>query len=337
MNTTITPHSNKHEIHGPFGIDQLLVLKNTDLILPQIATIIPAASAQIKLGTKCAQDSQCGSNKCVDAYCQRKWSQVPFSPSRSLLSDWGKVDEKYGEKNKVATAANSLAVTYPAGSKQPSGSGVTGGTGFYSTPMDLSSANVITLEYSVFFGNGFKFVKGGKLPGLYGGRQSCSGGDNALDCFSTRYMVRSHPRNLLIANRQWREKGQGELYWYVNRALQTSAFIKTPGLIHDVNADFGWSIGRGYWTFKTNAWTKLKQVVTLNTFDNNGKPLANGKIVVYVNGEAKLTMDKIALRKTASIKAIGIQFDTFFGGNDAIYETPTTQRVFFKDFTLSAY
>ena len=44
----------------------------------------------------------------------------------------------------------------------------------------------------------FEWVLAGKLPGLYGGHTACSGGDEALDCFSTRLM--------------WREGGMGELY-----------------------------------------------------------------------------------------------------------------------------
>lgn len=32
---------------------------------------------------------------------------------------------------------------------------------------------------------------GGKLPGLYGGKKGCSGGDTAEDCFSSRLMFRT--------------------------------------------------------------------------------------------------------------------------------------------------
>ncbi len=61
----------------------------------------------------------------------------------------------------------------------------------------------------MFFPTGFNFVKGGKLPGLYGGKASCTGGDPAVDCFSTRLM--------------WRAEGQGELYLYANREAQDPA------------------------------------------------------------------------------------------------------------------
>ena len=83
---------------------------------------------------------------------------------------------------------------YPKGSFKPSASPV-GGTGFYATPIDLSNAKVVTLKYKVFFPSGFNFVKGGKLPGLYGGHTSCSGGKSAAECFSTRFMV-GYPQSI---------------------------------------------------------------------------------------------------------------------------------------------
>jgi hypothetical protein len=73
-----------------------------------------------------------------------------------------------------------------------------GGSQFYASPLDISRARSVTLEYKVFFPGDFEWVKGGKLPGLYGERTGCSGGDPALDCFSTRLM--------------WRAGGAGELY-----------------------------------------------------------------------------------------------------------------------------
>ena len=37
----------------------------------------------------------------------------------------------------------------------------------------------------------FEYIQGGKLPGLYGGREECSGGDEAADCWSARFMWRT--------------------------------------------------------------------------------------------------------------------------------------------------
>jgi hypothetical protein len=96
---------------------------------------------------------------------------------------------------------STITVRYPAGSVNPGAAdSPVGGAQFYANPLgaDLVFANNVSLEYSVYFPVDFDFVQGGKLPGIYGGHESCSGGDDALDCFSTRMM--------------WRRDGMGELY-----------------------------------------------------------------------------------------------------------------------------
>lgn len=94
-------------------------------------------------------------------------------------------------------ASAMLQLFYPKDSVNPARR-PQGGSEFYAKPLDISEANDVTLEYKVFFPGDFDWVKGGKLPGLYGGHARCSGGDPALDCFSTRLM--------------WRAGGAGELY-----------------------------------------------------------------------------------------------------------------------------
>ena len=74
----------------------------------------------------------------------------------------------------------------------------TGGAEFYASPLDITSAQNVSLKYSVLFPANFDFVLAGKMPGLYAGHKGCSGGNAALDCFSTRLM--------------WRKEGAGELY-----------------------------------------------------------------------------------------------------------------------------
>lgn len=90
-----------------------------------------------------------------------------------------------------------LQLVYPAYSVNPS-SKSPGGAEFYASPLNLSDATNVTMEYSVYFPADFDWVKGGKLPGLYGGHTGCSGGVAAEDCFSTRLM--------------WRQDGAGELF-----------------------------------------------------------------------------------------------------------------------------
>lgn len=90
-----------------------------------------------------------------------------------------------------------MQLLYPAGSSAPS-TKPQGGADFYAAPLNLRAAQNVTLAYSVFFPADFDWVLAGKLPGIYGGHETCSGGDSALSCFSTRLM--------------WRAGGIGELY-----------------------------------------------------------------------------------------------------------------------------
>ncbi|KAG5219874.1 polysaccharide lyase family protein [Salix suchowensis] len=83
-----------------------------------------------------------------------------------------------------------IQLMYPAGSINPA-SQPQGGAEFYASPLEgMAKARQMVLTYSVFFPVDFNWVRGGKLPGLYGGRSHCSGGDDATDCFSTRMMWR---------------------------------------------------------------------------------------------------------------------------------------------------
>ena len=66
--------------------------------------------------------------------------------------------------------------------------------------IDQENANTIILKYELKMDPGFEFVKGGKLPGLYGGKPGCSGGKRAKNCFSCRFI--------------WKEDGLAGVYVY---------------------------------------------------------------------------------------------------------------------------
>lgn len=79
-----------------------------------------------------------------------------------------------------------LRVVYPAKSRNPEVS-PNGGLGFIANPISISnSAKTVSFQYSVYFPKGFDFVRGGKMPGLYGGHGECTGGTDQKTCFTTR-------------------------------------------------------------------------------------------------------------------------------------------------------
>ncbi|SFT56882.1 polysaccharide lyase [Halomonas saccharevitans] len=194
-----------------------------------------------------------------------------------------------------------LSVDYPAGTSSPSDSdhaGVRGGGGFYAAPPGLSGSERACLQYRLRFPGGFDFVKGGKLPGLYGG-DAPSGGRQAdgHNGFSMRFM--------------WREAGQGELYAYV---------VEPQG-------DYGVSLGRGRWDFPTGEWLTLEQELILNAPGRS-----DGVARVWVNGELVFAHEELRYRETETLGIDGLMFSTFFGGTGPSWRTPRDQRVDFADF-----
>lgn len=66
-----------------------------------------------------------------------------------------------------------LQVNYPAGSYSPIGlqsKGIKGGAEFFSEVEKGKSYNTALLSYDLAFDSTFNWVKGGKLPGIYGGK-----------------------------------------------------------------------------------------------------------------------------------------------------------------------
>ncbi len=197
-----------------------------------------------------------------------------------------------------------LQVRYPADSASQRAAATSdtphGGTQLY-LAWQSGPADEAYLRYFVRFPAGFEFVKGGKLPGLYGDRVT-SGRHipDGTNGFSTRYM--------------WRTAGAGEVYAY----LPTS-------VAH------GTSLGRGSWVWPTGVWTEVQQHVRLNT---PGR--ADGLVQVWLNGVLVLDETGLLFRTTPTLRIDGLFFSTFFGGGDASWATPREQSVDFAGFALAS-
>ncbi|KAJ7700842.1 hypothetical protein B0H17DRAFT_213241 [Mycena rosella] len=171
-------------------------------------------------------------------------------------------------------ASTVLQLLYPEDSSNPAGK-PQGGAEFYAMPLALAPAQSVTMGYSVFFPDDFDWVKAGKLPGLFGGKMACSGGDAALDCFSTRLM--------------WRQNGAGELYLYAAKDKQTAALCADPQSVCD--SAYGFSIGRDAFKWRAGGWTTVSQTVLLNT---PGKQ--DGGFWLYVDGRQVIHRDDVFYR-----------------------------------------
>ncbi|CAF0984409.1 unnamed protein product [Brachionus calyciflorus] len=208
-----------------------------------------------------------------------------------------------------------LKVKYPAGSYS-SLPGNKGGTGFFVWPFGTNIIQHATLEFEVLFPADWDWVKGGKLPGLFGGRTSCSGGDMALDCFSTRFMFGPN--------------GGGYAYLYVSKVANHSAEFCALTTAPNCSPDWGYGIG-GSKYFDKDRWIKIKQLVKLNTPGRQ-----DGRLTIWVDNVQKFDFAKMVYR-TGTVPISGIAFETFFGGNTADWATPKTVYSYFRNFRIETF
>ncbi|MGQ4879551.1 polysaccharide lyase [Billgrantia sp. LNSP4103-1] len=219
--------------------------------------------------------------------------------------DWG-TEENALIVNPLASGLlePALRVLYPKDSSSPSDAdedGIPrGGLGFYTEEKHLQGADRVCLHYRLRFEANFDFVKGGKLPGLYGG-EAPSGGEEVTgeNGYSMRLM--------------WREDGQGELYAYL------------------VDRE-GESIGRGSWSFPTGRWVTVEQELILNDPDER-----DGIFRVWIDGWPVLEQRNLVYRTTEELGIDGLMFSTFFGGTGEEWRTPRDQHVDFAAFRLFAF
>lgn len=196
-----------------------------------------------------------------------------------------------------------ITVFYPAGSYDP-GSMIRqglpyGGIGFKSRLNQ--GVECLILTYELKFDKNFDFVKGGKLPGLYGGIGN-SGGKipNGHDGFSVRFI--------------WKEQGKGAAYAYLPNS-------KT----------WGTALGTGSWSFTVGSWHRIEQKVKLNTPGQS-----DGEITVWYDNTLVHTSRGLVFRDTGQLKIEGLMFSTFFGGNNATFATPVDTHIEFRNFAMSS-
>ncbi|WVF68834.1 hypothetical protein IAT40_003607 [Kwoniella sp. CBS 6097] len=204
-------------------------------------------------------------------------SSSSYLSAAAALTDGPPYDRDFADQSLGA-----LRVTYPEGSfiSDIDDPEHVSRISSYDPTVDLRRIPNATLEYSVFFPPDFVFVKGGRLPGLYGGHTECEAGSDASECFDTRMM--------------WEENGGGELYLYAPRRKQTRK--KCRGRWGS-DCDLGYepSIRRGSWSFQRGAWTQIRQDVWLNTPGNN-----DGGFNIWINGRLVLHADDVNFGDSAA-------------------------------------
>ncbi|MFA6432353.1 MAG: polysaccharide lyase [Candidatus Paceibacterota bacterium] len=167
------------------------------------------------------------------------------------------------------------------------------------------SFDEFTVEYKVMMAKDFRYVRGGKLPGLCGGSNPRGGTANisAVNGFSARIMWRelgALEQYIYYANQDPKKKHGTDLYWKQKDGMPACII---PG-----------------------QWYTFKTYIKMNTVSK-----ADGKMISWLNGEEVLNVD-LALRNDPALGIDSFQFVTYFGGNDETWYPEKDEKIYFKDF-----
>lgn len=202
-------------------------------------------------------------------------------------------------------APNVMRVAVPRGAIDPGSMALRGlprgGAGFKSSILPTGSTHAV-LSYRVRFPSNFDFVRGGKLPGLYGGVGN-SGGKipDGTDGFSFRLM--------------WGKAGVGEVYAYLPSSVK-----------------YGTGLFRGEFKFERGIWHEVVEELKLNS-----PGAGDGLLRLWFDGRLVGEQRDLVIRKVDTLKIEGLFFDFFFGGNDDSWAPASDTYVDFANFRLRGY
>ncbi len=178
--------------------------------------------------------------------------------------------------------------------------------------MRFSPVDSVFFFYRFRFCKGFYFSKGGKLPGIGGGRGNVGGyPSNGYDGFSIRFMWYSSGTKGSVVNPRL-----ANLVVYVYYPGQHGKY----GDVLKLKRNGKWvTITSGRWYF-LRAWVKLNQV-----------GYSNGVLMVWLNGKPVFSRGDFVFRYTNSLKIDQFLFHTFFGGHSRAWDAREKECSMFDD------
>lgn len=226
-----------------------------------------------------------------------------FGSFPDVLNNWGMENLTfYPAPNKVG---NVMRVFIPKGAIDPGTMKMRGlprGGAGSKTRVFPAGVRRATLSYQVYFPADFDFVRGGKLPGFYGGKGN-SGGKipDGTDGFSFRLM--------------WGLGGRGSVYAYLPSSIKYGSGL----LVHRFH-------------FQPGRWHRIVLELTLNVPGQ-----ANGAFRMWMDGQYVGEEQTVLVRTTDELLINGMFFDVFFGGNDDSWAPPADTHIDFSDFVIRGY
>jgi hypothetical protein len=174
----------------------------------------------------------------------------------------------------------------------------------WKVPFKYNSVNA-SISYSVFVPEDFDFVKGGKLPGLAGGKGNTGGLiPTGFDGWSVRFMF----------------KENGTLCAYLYHADMKTEYGEKVFLRHENQV----------MVLKKGEWNSILLEIKMNDPDKN-----NGEVKCMLNKHSGLIINNLRFRKTENLGIDHFLFSCFMGGNDISYAPVSNQFLMFKDFVIN--
>lgn len=230
--------------------------------------------------------------------------------SEQWLEDWqARSKRSFGIEQtrliRTDSRPHTLRVFYPKGSATRSLSrklGIPEGGAQFLTTVPIfpkEGANQAILSYRVRFAPNFDFVKGGKLPGLFGGdRISGKNYPTGDDGFSTRL--------------HWRADGYGEIKAYL-----------------PVDGGSAPEFGKNSFRFQPGQWHLIQQQVILNDPKKQ-----NGHLLMWFDGKLVINEKDVLYRTSSQLRIEGLFFSTFFGGRTEEWASREDTYADFRDFSV---
>ncbi|GAA5895046.1 hypothetical protein JCM6882_008271 [Rhodosporidiobolus microsporus] len=236
----------------------------------------------------------------ANSYIQETWKPVRGS-SDYLTFETDPLDS--------ASTEVVLQIRYEKGSYSGSGD-VGGGIGNMQIAVFGEQKKRTMVSYEVGFNEGFDFVKGGKLPGSYGGDpgSGCTGGRNNPACFSLRMM--------------WREDGAGELYAYI--PIYDGLCDSEGTLCHGAD---GISFQRGAFTFEAGSYNTITEIAVMSSDTGT----ANGILAVYAGETLAFERNDLVLSANESVSFSTFIISSFFGGSTEDYASSAEAFTFYRN------
>lgn len=176
---------------------------------------------------------------------------------------------------------------------------------FWSSPF-TDAQNEMYFSYDIKFKPGFEWVKGGKIPGLTGGRFVSGMIPSPTDGFSVRMM--------------WKENGKLTFYVY-----------------HQNQSDiYGDSYLWGNFAFTSGKWYNITIRVVLNTV-KDGIALNNGILEGFIDGKLLFQKKDFKFRSLESIKIENMNIGSFFGGNTPDWAATRDESIDMDNFVAYLY